>query len=85
MLCFPGSCYVAGAFIAAGILQLRGVNGKAGWRYLFLIEGGITLIVGLFSFVMMPPSPTQTKSRWFPNGWFTERCAHRLDLIRVIC
>lgn len=64
---------MASAFIATGILRLRGVHGKAGWRYLFLIEGGITLLVGLISFMMMPPGPTQTKAWYRPKGWFTER------------
>ncbi|KJA28565.1 hypothetical protein HYPSUDRAFT_177732 [Hypholoma sublateritium FD-334 SS-4] len=64
---------MASAFIATGILRLRGVHGKAGWRYLFLIEGGITLLVGLISFAMMPPGPTQTKAWYRPKGWFTER------------
>lgn len=70
------SNYVAdmiSAFLAAGILRLRGVHGKAGWRYLFLIEGGVTLLVGLLSFAMMPPGPTQTKAWYRPKGWFTER------------
>ncbi|GBE77550.1 hypothetical protein SCP_0104270 [Sparassis crispa] len=53
-----------GAFLATGILRLNGVHGKAGWRYLFLIEGGLTLLVGLISFFMMPAGPTQTKA-WF--------------------
>jgi predicted MFS family arabinose efflux permease len=61
------------AFLATGILKLRGVGGKAGWRYLFLIEGGVTLLVGLLSFVLMPPGPTQTKAWYRPKGWFTER------------
>jgi len=61
------------AFLATGILKLRGVHGKAGWRYLFLIEGGLTLLVGLSSFPLMPPGPTQTKAWYRPKGWFTER------------
>ena len=65
---------IAGAFIATGILRLRGVGGHAGWRYLFLIEGVLTLAVGIASFFMMPPSPTQTKAWFRPKGWFTERC-----------
>lgn len=36
-------------------------------------RGLITLSIGIATFFMMPPSPTQTK-KWFrPNGWFTER------------
>ncbi|PPQ79901.1 hypothetical protein CVT25_002957 [Psilocybe cyanescens] len=61
------------AFLATGILQLRGVGGRAGWRYLFLLEGAVTLLVGLLSFALMPPGPTQTKAWYRPKGWFTER------------
>lgn len=66
---------LVGAFLATGILQLRHVTGKAGWRYLFLIEGVLTLLVGFASFFMMPPGPTQTKTWYRPNGWFNERYA----------
>ena len=52
---------------------MRGVAGWAGWRWLFLIEGAITLIVGLSSFFMMPASAVQTKAWYRPNGWFTDR------------
>ncbi len=69
------SADLCSAFLAAGILKLRGVHGKAGWRYLFLLEGGFTLAVGLLSFALMPPGPTQTKTWYRPKGWFTERYA----------
>ncbi|KAI1412733.1 MFS general substrate transporter [Hypoxylon sp. FL1857] len=60
--------------LAAGFLQMRGVLGYAGWRWLFLLEAIITLVVGLFSFVLMPAGPCQTAS-WFrgKDGWFTPR------------
>jgi hypothetical protein len=62
------------AFLAFGLLHLRGVSGKAGWRWLFLIEALLTLVVGLAGFVLMPPSPTQTASKLRgKKGWFTER------------
>ncbi len=69
---------ILGAFLATGLLRLRGVGDKAGWRYLFLIEGALTLGVGIASYFMMPPSPTQTKAWFRPNGWFTERSGYRL-------
>lgn len=75
---------IVGAFMATGILQLRGVHGKSGWRYLFLIEGLITLIVGVASFFMMPPGPTQTKTWYRPNGWFTERYVPLLQSIALL-
>lgn len=60
------------AFLATGILSLRSGD-RAGWRYLFLIEGLVTLAVGLISYFLMPPGPTQTKAWFRPKGWFTER------------
>jgi hypothetical protein len=40
---------------------------------LFLIEGIITLAVGLASFFLMPASAVQTKTWYRPKGWFTDR------------
>jgi hypothetical protein len=42
-------------------------------RWLFLIKGLITLLVGLGSFFMMPASAVQTKAWFRPAGWFTDR------------
>ncbi|TFK41998.1 major facilitator superfamily domain-containing protein [Crucibulum laeve] len=64
---------IISAFLATGILKLRGVNGKEGWRYLFLIEGLLTLLVGVSSFFLMPPGPTQTRTWFRPKGWFNDR------------
>jgi len=65
---------VIAAFLAYGILHLRGLNNYSGWRWLFLIEGLLTLVLGLAAFVLMPASPTQTASRLRgKKGWFTER------------
>ncbi|KAK3900016.1 major facilitator superfamily domain-containing protein [Staphylotrichum tortipilum] len=65
---------IVGSLLAAGILQMRGVRGWSGWQWLFLIEGIITLVAGVFSWVLMPPGPCQTRS-WFrgKDGWFSER------------
>lgn len=93
-------CTVAGSFIAFGVLRMRGVLGKEGWRsvsfirraammfgltdyscnsyneyarWLFLVEGTLTLLIGIATFFKMPPGPTQTKTWYRPKGWFTER------------
>ncbi|KKY31370.1 putative allantoate permease [Diaporthe ampelina] len=39
----------------------------------FLIEGLITLTVGIASFFLMPASAVQTKTWFRPNGWFSDR------------
>ena len=31
-------CSIVASFIAYGVLHMRGVLGKAGWRWLFLVE-----------------------------------------------
>ncbi|KIY73612.1 MFS general substrate transporter [Cylindrobasidium torrendii FP15055 ss-10] len=64
---------IISAFLATGILQMRGIGGRAGWRFLFLIEGLLTLCAGVASFYMMPPGPTQTKAWYRPKGWFSDR------------
>ncbi|KAJ3055818.1 hypothetical protein HK097_009122 [Rhizophlyctis rosea] len=65
---------VISAFLAFGILRLRGVNGWHGWQWLFALEGILTLFIGIFSYFYLPPSPTQTASYFRgKNGWFSER------------
>jgi MFS family permease len=65
---------VISALLAYGLLHMRGVGGASGWRWLFLVEGLLTLVIGIFAFALMPASPTQTAS-WFrgKKGWFNEK------------
>ncbi|EXJ92391.1 hypothetical protein A1O3_00941 [Capronia epimyces CBS 606.96] len=72
---------ITGSLLAAGFLKMRGIRGWAGWQWLFLIEGLMSVVVGLVTFFMMPPSLTEThkilggKASWLhgKTGWFTER------------
>lgn len=68
------STSIVSAFLAFGILRLRNTTSWAGWRWLFLLEGILTMIIGALSWLYLPPSPTQTAS-WFrgKKGWFSER------------
>ncbi|CAK7217661.1 hypothetical protein SBRCBS47491_003236 [Sporothrix bragantina] len=65
---------ILSAILAYGLLHMRGVADKSGWRWLFLVEGLLTLVIGFLSAVLMPPGPCQTKS-WFrgKDGWFSEK------------
>ncbi|OJK01736.1 hypothetical protein ASPACDRAFT_51496 [Aspergillus aculeatus ATCC 16872] len=64
---------VIASFIAYGVLHMRGVDGREGWRWLFLIEALISIVIGFLSFLFLVPGPTQTKTWWNPRGYFTER------------
>ncbi|KAI4745505.1 MFS transporter [Aureobasidium sp. EXF-12298] len=56
---------ISGAFsglIAAGILNgLSGSLGLSAWRWLFIIEGAITITIALISFFILPNFPRTTK------------------------
>jgi MFS family permease len=49
LACFWSTLNVAriiSALLAAGILNMRGIGGKPGWFWLFLIEGLLTFLIG---------------------------------------
>jgi hypothetical protein len=67
------STQIISAFLAYGVLRLRGHNGLAGWRWLFALEGMVTGLIGIASYFYLPPSPTQTASYFRgKDGWFNE-------------
>jgi MFS family permease len=39
-----------GGFLASGISDMDGVGGKAGWSWIFILEGILTLCIGSFSY-----------------------------------
>ncbi|KAI0593502.1 major facilitator superfamily domain-containing protein [Biscogniauxia sp. FL1348] len=52
-----------GGFIQTGIhSSLDGRNGLSGWRWLFIIDGLITLPVALYGFIFFPDTPTTTNA-----------------------
>ncbi|ORX50221.1 MFS general substrate transporter [Hesseltinella vesiculosa] len=56
---------LGGAFAGAIITGMEGVAGMRGWRWLFIIEGIITFVIGIGSYWVLPDYPQNTK-------WLTE-------------
>ncbi|OAF59851.1 hypothetical protein VC83_03738 [Pseudogymnoascus destructans] len=67
---------IISSLLAFGIFHLEGAHGVAGWKWLFLLGGLITLVIGIASFFMMPASAVQTKTWfrrlvYFPRGGYS--------------
>lgn len=54
-----------GGLIAYGVLQMDGVSGVAGWRWLFHIEGIMSMLIGICGFFALPST---TEQAWFLNS-----------------
>ncbi|KAM0751276.1 MFS general substrate transporter [Meredithblackwellia eburnea MCA 4105] len=64
---------MAGIF-AYGILRLAGRHGLAGWRWLFIIEGLLAILVAVVIFLFLPNSPLKPNSLVLRRfNYFNER------------
>lgn len=57
---------LSGAFsglLAAGIAEMDGVGGYEGWRWIFILEGCVTVILGICCFFLLIDTPALS-SRW---------------------
>ncbi|KAJ5773865.1 hypothetical protein N7457_008761 [Penicillium paradoxum] len=57
---------LSGAFsglLAAGLTEMDGVGGYEGWRWIFLIEGLLTVVLGVACFFLLVDSP-KLSGRW---------------------
>lgn len=65
MAIFYSGSLVSGAFgslIAAGILSgLDGAQGMAAWQWLYIIEGTITVAIGIMVCIILPDFPDTWK------------------------
>lgn len=67
----------SGYFQAAIYSSLNGVGGRAGWQWLFLIQGVITLPIAFLGFAFWPGLPTS------PRRWYLTAEEHALCLKRI--
>ncbi|KAK9320967.1 major facilitator superfamily domain-containing protein [Lipomyces orientalis] len=52
-------------YIQAGVYtSMNGVHGLAGWRWLFIIDGVISIPIACMGFVFFPDFPTTTRAMW---------------------
>ncbi|KAG7114284.1 MFS transporter prlL like protein [Verticillium longisporum] len=61
---FFNSTTLAGAFgglLAAAIGKMDGLRGFRGWRWIFILEGGLTVFVSLFFYFWLPDFPEDVK------------------------
>lgn len=68
----------SGFLQAAAYTNLSGVGGLAGWRWLFVIDGIITLPLAILGFLFFPNLPQGGKKTW----WTTEE-EHDLSVKRM--
>ncbi|KAL2127152.1 hypothetical protein VTI74DRAFT_11249 [Chaetomium olivicolor] len=58
-----------GGFIQSGIYtSMHGRHGLSGWRWLFLIDGIITLPVALYGFLLFPDTPATTTAPYLTSS-----------------
>lgn len=66
--------------LAYGILHMRGVGGKPGWFWLFVLMGGFTILSGAILGLFLPDSFRNPHSTFLPKvSIFTEREIHILN------
>lgn len=57
-----------GSLLASGILDgMEGKLGRAAWRWLFYIEGALTIFVALCAIFILPDFPATTKAKWLSD------------------
>ncbi|TKA34117.1 hypothetical protein B0A50_00097 [Salinomyces thailandicus] len=52
-----------GGILAFGLMQMEGVGGYGGWRWIFIIEGLLTVLISCLGFLFMRSFPDRTNSK----------------------
>lgn len=61
--CFSALSGAFSGLLAAGIAKMDGVGGYEGWRWIFLLEGLVTVVLGVLCFFLLIDSP-QLSGKW---------------------
>ncbi|KAJ6044904.1 hypothetical protein N7499_007408 [Penicillium canescens] len=53
-----------GGILAYGLMQMDGIAGKSGWEWIFIIEGLLTCVLGIGSYIFLVDFPEQSPKSW---------------------
>lgn len=72
-LFFMGNSFsqAANGLVSYGILHMGGIAGFAGWQWLFIIDGLVSILVGVTFMALFPGRPNENVSL-FGLGFFTD-------------
>ena len=65
---FWSSVFTATAFgglLASAISKMHGIRGLSNWRWIFILEGMVTVLIGIMAFFFVPDFPK--KARWLTD------------------
>ena len=50
-----------GGLLASAISNMDGIQGYSSWRWIFILEGIVTILIGFGSFFFVPDFPAESK------------------------
>ncbi|KAJ5473248.1 hypothetical protein N7475_002814 [Penicillium sp. IBT 31633x] len=53
-----------GGILAYGLMQMDGLGGKSGWQWIFIIEGLLTCVLGVVSYIFLVDFPEKAPKSW---------------------
>ncbi|XP_006460443.1 hypothetical protein AGABI2DRAFT_192148 [Agaricus bisporus var. bisporus H97] len=69
LVCGTNVSMAFGALIASGVLDLMdGVLGCTAWRWLFFVEGGLTIIIAIIAIFILPDYPETETIPWLTSS-----------------
>lgn len=54
-----------GGLLASAISKMDGVHGLSDWRWIFILEGMVTMLIGIAAFFLIPDFPEE--ARWLTD------------------
>lgn len=68
---------ISGYLQSAVLAGLDGKNGLVAWRWVFIIDGIITIVVAIYGFIVFPDTPKDTKAFYLTEE-DKQRCVERM-------